>query len=84
MPPPPGLGGALGAPAKVDPRIASWKVDEVVAYAVSLELGHMEILIRKEGIDGEMLLQSTAEDLMSAGFTFFQARKCLSRLPLTF
>ena len=59
-------------------------VDDVVVYAVSLELGHMERLIRTEGIDGEVLLQSTFQDLVSAGFTNFQARKFLSRLPLTF
>ena len=77
MPPqPPGLGSALA-----DPTIAAWKVDDVVAYANRLELGHMEALIRSEGIDGQVLLQSSEQDLVASGFTNLQARKLLSRLP---
>ena len=81
FPPPAGLvDGVLRAPKNADPCILAWKVDDVVAYSESMELLHLE-LIRREGVDGQVLLQSSHMDLMGAGFTMLQARKLLTRLP---
>ena len=53
----------------------------MVAYAKTMELLHLE-LIRREGVDGQVLLQSSHMDLMGAGFTRLQAKKLLTRLPV--
>ena len=88
QPPPPSfprpaglVDGVLRAPTNADPCILAWKVDDVVAYAEEMELLHLEDLIRREGVDGQVLLQSSHMDLMVAGFTMLQARKLLTRLP---
>ena len=62
--------------------VTSWSVNDVVAYATSLELPHLESIIRREGIDGGMLLMGSAmQDLREAGLTNLQVKKLLARLP---
>ena len=89
LPPPPPQGpapsglvdGEIRPPANVDPVVSGWKVDDVITFAVSLELPHLEPLIRREGVDGPLLLQSSHVDLVDAGFTKTQAKNLLTRLP---
>ena len=62
---------------------APWSVDDVVTYATSLELCHLERIIRQEGIDGHTLrMPSAMQDLREAGMTNLQAKKLLARLPM--
>ena len=60
--------------------LKSWKVAEVVAYLHWLELGHVTQFVIAEAIDGAMLKELAEEDLISIGFTKFQARKIKGRL----
>ena len=79
----PAIGGASFPPGLAfKGPVEAWSVNEVVAYAKSLELPHLEDIIRKEGVDGAVLLMdSAAQDLREAGLTFLQVKKLLARLP---
>ena len=81
---PPGLGhDAAPADASWSVAVASWSVDQVVAYANFLELPHLEQIIRFEGIDGRQLLTDSAmQDLRDVGITNLQAKKLIARLPM--
>ena len=59
----------------------SWRVDDVVAYLRSLELGHLEAAFRANGVDGPFLATLSEEDLVTElGLTRLQARKVMMRL----
>lgn len=82
-------GPAIGGSSLVMPpglaisEVAYWSVDDVITYAKSLELGHLEGIIRREGMDGCTLLTDSAmQDLREAGMTNLQAKKLLLRLPM--
>ena len=74
--PPPAYGGHGGE------GIDTWRVDDVVAYLEHLELGHKVDLVRDQGLDGKMLLDAIQKgELEEMGFSKFQARKIVARLP---
>jgi len=61
---------------------SSWRVEEVLRYLESLELGHVGTKFKENGIDGQMLLDLSEEDLVTElGLTKLQARKVRQRLP---
>ena len=66
--PPPAYGGHGGE------GIDTWRVNDVVAYLERLELG--------QGLDGNMFLDAIQKgELEEMGFSKFQARKIVARLP---
>ena len=72
--PPPGLPQIHG--------VAAWKVQNVVEYLHQLELGHLSHIVKREGIDGRMLLELIdSSELMETGFSRLQVRKITQRLP---
>jgi hypothetical protein len=94
-PPPPSAdggdqGGQASASATPPPPpaapplepVASWKVGHVVFFLNHLELPHLADIIKREGVDGPMLLNLiNAGQLCDLGFSKFQAQKIIERLP---
>ena len=80
----PAIGGLMMPPGLAISAAAPWSVDDVVTYATSLELGHLEGIVRREGIDGHTLrsMTSARQDLREAGMTNVQAKKLLARLAM--
>jgi hypothetical protein len=77
---PPGSTG-LTPPPKKAASYLSWRVDDVVAYLRSLELGHLEAAFRANGVDGPFPATLSEEDLVTElGLTRLQARKVMMRL----
>ena len=80
----PKKGAAAAAKKKLPPEApaSTWKVDDVIAYLYSIELGHVAESFRSNGVDGAMLKSLSVEDLTSElQLTGLQAKKVLGRLP---
>ena len=76
--------GAIGQDGPSMPlgEVSTWSVPQVVAYLHFLELGHKVSIAIEEAIDGQTLGRCQLADLLELGFSVFQSRKMLSRLPL--
>ena len=82
LPAPPVHATPTPAPAHGGGGVDAWTVDDVAAYLQRLELGHKVDLVRDIGLDGTMLLEAIQNgELEEMGFSKFQARKIVSRLP---
>jgi len=65
--------------ASADP--ASWTVDNCVEFLHTLSLGHLADQFRANGVDGEMLLALTEEELIGElGLQKLQAKKVMKRI----
>ena len=63
-------------------RAASWSVEDVAAYLRELELGHLAEQFQQNGVDGQMIVDLSQEDMVNdLGLTRLQARKVANRLP---
>ena len=66
--PAPAVGGA--APVFVPPGIPvgpapSWSIEDMVTYLDAISLGHLNPVIRENGLDGVVFLQCAQEDLQA-------------------
>ena len=68
-----------GAETRRDP--SSWSVQDVVQYLGTLELEHVAEQFVSNGVEGQMLLDLSQDDLQQElGLTKLQARKVKRRL----
>eukprot|EP00435_Cladocopium_sp_Y103_P010551 s1908_g2.t1 len=59
----------------------SWSVAQVVSFLQQISLGHLAPTFQENGVDGQMLCELTAEELVAnLGLKPLQARKVMSRL----
>ena len=82
--PAPAVGGA--APVFVPSGIpvgpaSSWSINDMVTYLDAIALGHLNPIIRENGLDGVFFLQCAQEDLQAIGIGQVQWKKIRMYMP---
>ena len=82
--PAPAIGGA--APVFVPSGIpvgpaASWSIHDMVTYLDAIALGHLNPIIRDNGLDGAFFLQCAREDLQAISIGQVQWKKIRMYMP---
>ena len=78
-----GTGPPTGETPEAKRNCSAWSTDGVAEYLARLELGHLEAKFRENGVDGQMLVCLSDEDLVTElGLSKLQARKVRQRLPV--
>ena len=82
--PAPAVGGA--APVFVPSGIpvgpaSSWSINDMVTYLDAIALGHLNPIIRENGLDGVFFLQCAQEDLQAIGIGQVQCKKIRMYMP---
>ena len=82
--PAPAVGGA--APVFVPSGIpvgpaSSWSINDMVTYLDAIALGHLNPIIRENGLDGAFFLQCEQEDLQAIGIGQVQRKKIRMYMP---
>ena len=72
--------GSLSASIPVGPA-CSWSIEDMVKYLDAIALGHLNPIIRANGLDGGFFLQCSQEDLQSIGIGQVQWKKIRMYMP---
>ena len=60
---------------------SSWSINDMVTYLDAIALGHLNPLIRENGLDGVFFLQCEQEDLQAIGIGQVQRKKIRMYMP---